>query len=289
MTEGDDGVDPQLQPLQRAKSWIPSVPAPIKRIFDRFPIITYPPNEIPSRLSSSVDEHHLYVFSDLTAWNIIQAYLKFSGIKFRIIPSNNHASPTGSLPFLLPTPQPSSGSTEVFDPIPSNKLQKWINEQLGVKEEEPSNMRFDAYSSLLDHRLRTAWLYTLYLDNLNFNSVARKLYVNSSTTNPIVQMAIAAELQNAARNELLKRSPYIDVDDLIAEAKNAFEALSVLLGNDTYFFSRTKPGIFDASVFAYTHLILDEKLGWKHNPLGRHLKRYDNLVQHRQRLLEAYF
>lgn len=102
-------------------------------------------------------------------------------------------------------------------------------------------------------------------------------------------MAIASELRNAAKNELLKSSPYIDADDLMAEAKNAFEALSVLLGDDTYFFSRDSPGLFDASVFAYTHLILDEKLGWKHNPLEMHLKKYANLVQHRQQLLETYF
>lgn len=102
-------------------------------------------------------------------------------------------------------------------------------------------------------------------------------------------MVLASELRDAARTELLKSSPYIDVDDLMAEAKNSFEALSVLLGDDTYFFGREAPGLFDASVFAYTHLILDEKLGWNHNPLEMHLKRYANLVQHRQRLLETYF
>jgi metaxin len=96
-------------------------------------------------------------------------------------------------------------------------------------------------------------------------------------------------LQQAARDELLKISPYIDVEDLEAEADNAFEALSTLLGDDRYFFGRENPGLFDASLFAYTQLLLNDGLGWIHNPLGRSLRKYDNLVQHRERLLEKYF
>ena len=131
-------------------------------------------------------------------------------------------------------------------------------------------------------------LYTLYLDNENFNAVARRLYVNPSTTNSIVRSALSAQLQQAARTELLKLSHYIDADDLIAEAGNAFEALSSLLSDNEYFFGRPKPGLFDAEVFAYTHLILDEKMGWKRNALGPLLKKHENLVQHRERLLERF-
>lgn len=131
-------------------------------------------------------------------------------------------------------------------------------------------------------------LYTLYLDNDNFNAVARRLYVDPSTTNSTVRAALAAQLQQAARGELLKLSHYIDASDLLAEAGNAFEALSTLLSDNEYFFGRSKPGLFDAEVFAYTHLILDENMGWKHNALGQLLKRHDNLVQHRERLLQHF-
>lgn len=131
-------------------------------------------------------------------------------------------------------------------------------------------------------------LYTLYLDNENFNAVARRLYVDPSTTSSVVRGALAAQLQRAARDELLKGSQYIDASDLIAEAGNAFEALSTLLGDQLYFFGRPKPGLFDAEIFAYTHLILDESMGWKHNAMGQHLKEHENLVQHRERLLEHF-
>lgn len=41
-----------------------TVPAPIKRLFDRFPLTTYPPNDLPLRSPSRRHENQLYVFSD---------------------------------------------------------------------------------------------------------------------------------------------------------------------------------------------------------------------------------
>jgi metaxin len=100
---------------------------------------------------------------------------------------------------------------------------------------------------------------------------------------------MARQLQQAARDELLKFSDFIDVDDLEVEASRAFSALSTLLGDDEHFFGREAPGLFDASVFAYTYLLLDDSLGWKQNPLAIHLEAHNNLVQHQQRLAELFF
>ena len=55
------------------------------------------------------------------------------------------------------------------------------------------------------------------------------------------------------------------------------------------------PSLFDASVFAYTHLILDsvhdgeEVMQWQVNSLKSILCRYENLVNHRKRILEMYY
>ena len=131
-------------------------------------------------------------------------------------------------------------------------------------------------------------LYTLYLDNENFSAVARRLYVDPSTRNSLVRATLAVQLQQAARDELLKTSQYIDVSALEAEADDAFEALSTLLGSNEHFFERSSPGLFDASVFAYTHLILDKGMGWKRNRLAELLQKHENLVQHRERLLKYF-
>ncbi|KAL6235934.1 hypothetical protein BDW75DRAFT_239665 [Aspergillus navahoensis] len=271
-----------------------SVPAPIKRVFDRFPLLTYPANDLPHHAGSGRNGNQLFVFIDAAGarrgrpsfnpqclkW---QAYLRFVGIDFELVPSNNHASPSGVLPFLLPALPVGTGA-----PIPSNKLQKWAIEEVHCEEEQQLNVRFEVYSSLLDTRIRNAWLYHLYLNHDNFEAVARRLYVDPSTTNTAVRSALAAQLQQAARDELLKSSPYIDSGALEAEAAEAFEALSTLLGDKDNFFGRPNPGLFDASVFAYTHLILDQKMGWKYNRLQQLLSPYKNLVQHRERLLEFF-
>ncbi|KAL4806692.1 hypothetical protein BDV18DRAFT_118955 [Aspergillus unguis] len=299
MTSDHDGHDiPEQRPdnrrePRRVRDFF-RVPAPVKRVFDRFPLLTYPANDLPYYSGSARQGNQLFVFIDAAGarrgrpsfnpqclkW---QAYLKFVGIDFELVPSNNHASPSGVLPFLLPALPIGTGS-----PIPSNKLQKWAIEQVHCEEEQQLNVRFEVYSSLVDNRIRSAWLYHLYLNHDNFEAVARKLYVDPSTTNSAVRSMLAAQLQQAARDELLRSSSYIDVSALEAEAAEAFEALSTLLDDKTYFFGREKPGLFDASVFAYTHLILDQKMGWKYNRLEQLLSQHANLVQHRERLLKFF-
>ncbi|KAL2795079.1 hypothetical protein BJX66DRAFT_175480 [Aspergillus keveii] len=271
-----------------------SVPAPVKRVFDRFPLVTYPSNELPHCAWPKRHGNRLFVFTDAEGarrgrpsfnpqclkW---QAYLRFVGIDFELVPSNNHASPSGVLPFLLPALPVGTSA-----PIPSGKLQKWAIEEVHCEEEQQLNLRFEVYSSLLDNRIRNAWLYHLYLNRENFEAVARRLYVDPSTADPIVRTVLASQLQQAARDELLKSSPYIDASALEAEAAEAFEALSTLLGENIHFFNRPNPGLFDASVFAFTHLILDSKMGWKYNRLEQLLSQHGNLVQHRDRLLKFF-
>ncbi len=132
-------------------------------------------------------------------------------------------------------------------------------------------------------------LYTLYLEPLNFSAVAYPLYIAPISSNPFVRATIARQLRAAAETELLKHTSIIDTDDLYSEADKAFEALSILLAGDSWFFGNEKPALFDASVFAFTHLLLDDGLGWKEKKLCRALRTRENLVQHRERLLVRYY
>ena len=49
------------------------------------------------------------------------------------------------------------------------------------------------------------------------------------------------------------------------------------------------PGLFDASVFAYTHVLLDENLDWKDKMLTESLKQCGNLVEHQRRIAQGWF
>jgi metaxin len=78
---------------------------------------------------------------------------------------------------------------------------------------------------------------------------------------------------------------------LYTEAEEAFTALEMLLGKDEWFFNNKEPTLFDASVFAYTHLLLDNKLGrgWVNTSLRDYVTQKSGLVKHRNRILESYF
>ena len=73
------------------------------------------------------------------------------------------------------------------------------------------------------------------------------------------------------------------------ESDKAFAALSELLGDDEYFFGGKKPGLFDASVFAYTNLLLDEGLDWRDTRMADGLRGYRNLVAHQKRIRKTHF
>lgn len=104
-------------------------------------------------------------------------------------------------------------------------------------------------------------------------------------------MAILYQLRRAAKSEITKftASNTIIESDIIREAEKAFDALSTLLGQDKWFFERDGPTLFDASVFAYVHLILTDGMRWKENYLGERVKGFGNLVKHQERILELYY
>lgn len=83
----------------------------------------------------------------------------------------------------------------------------------------------------------------------------------------------------------------MDAETLYNQAEEAFVALESLLGDNEWFFSADNPGLFDASVFAYTHLLLDDGLGkgWLDTRLRDTLTSQQRLIAHRNKILEKYF
>ncbi|KAK7537919.1 hypothetical protein IWX49DRAFT_618467 [Phyllosticta citricarpa] len=306
-TDSKSRQTPSRQPSQQDPpksgnifSRLATVPRPIKVLFDKFPLVTYPACDLPSRAPRDRDQHALYVFS--TEYGALdgaasfnpaclkwQAYLKFNGVPFYTVASSNHASPSGALPFLLPA----GAHNTIYDqpkPVPSGKLQKWVEENSASAVEEPDDVRFEAYVSLIDRSIRRAWLYTLYLTP-NFDSIAHPLYIESTSINAFVRASIAHDLRLAAERELLKHGAVIDAEAIYTEAEDAFRALETVLGADQWFFGARRPGLVDAAVFAYTHLLLLQDLGtgWKESRLGNAVRARQKLVRHQERIFEAFF
>lgn len=50
-------------PAQRSSRSLFAVPTPVKQLFDIFPLLTYPVNDLPQRAPQRRDEHVLYIFT----------------------------------------------------------------------------------------------------------------------------------------------------------------------------------------------------------------------------------
>jgi metaxin len=138
-------------------------------------------------------------------------------------------------------------------------------------------------------RLTQKQLYTLYLTP-NFSTIATPMYILPATSNPLARASLAHSLRAAAAAELLKHARVIDAEDIYREAERAFDALEALLGDDEeWFFGAQSPGLFDASVFAYTHLLLKEGLVWQKDRLVQALMGRGRLCRHRERVLARCF
>lgn len=98
-------------------------------------------------------------------------------------------------------------------------------------------------------------------------------------------------MQSAAEVEILRGcgGNLIRPNELFDDAQNAFQALSTLLGQQHWFFDGSKPGMFDAAVFSYTHLLLDLPFHSQESQLKSIVANYDNLIAHRDRILSQYY
>ncbi|OQO09906.1 hypothetical protein B0A48_04260 [Cryoendolithus antarcticus] len=290
----DDAAAPAQQALPRQSFF--RLPAPVKRVFDRFPLVTCEENGAPLRSASQDSGNILHLFTTVEEarkgrpsynpgclrW---QAYLRFAGVEFRTAVSSNHASPTGILPFFMPAAGSPTAQRQV---VPSNKMKKWTSTHAARSVNEPSDMRYEAYMSLLESAIRKAWLYQLYLTPANA-ALVHKLYVAPCSSNPLVQASTSYSLRQAAEAELAKSSysGAISEMDIFSDAEDAFAALSGLLGSAMWFFEA--PSMLDAALFAYTHLILEEGMAWGDNKLGDMMEKHKFLVAHRDRVLSDYF
>jgi metaxin len=238
-------------------------------------------------------------------------------------PSTNHASPTGSLPFLLP-PRIST-STAPPRPIPADKLLSYaaLQQQQQQQQHGPTNPlpasvssrqneeasslppRAQAYLSLVTSSLRNAWLYALYLD-VSYTPLLRRLYVDRASSSGAVRATLLRQLRRAAAEQIALSSAQvvvssappgahaIDVRAVCDEAREALAALAGLLRESStgWFFDGERPGEFDAAVFSYTHLMMEwmgpwsDKKAWM-TTLGQMVEEAGEgrLAEHRDRML----
>lgn len=200
-----------------------AIPQPIRSLFNRFPLQTYPPNALPAcattsdiATSSSSTETSalptLYIFTSPDTSNSdpspnptclkLQTYLRAANIPHTCISSSNHASPNGALPFLLP-PMTASYSA----PLTGEKIITYANDHADPSAslaDVDSHPKVEAYRSLITQAIRPAWVrsllafYTLmqskYLTQLSHYSFTT--YTSSMSTTPSSNPSISPPHQS---------------------------------------------------------------------------------------------
>ncbi|KAK4224554.1 hypothetical protein QBC38DRAFT_485194 [Podospora fimiseda] len=257
-------------PSKPPASWaLLQIPKPIQTLFNKFPLVTYPSNDLPLRtqLLNSSSLPTLYIFTtepdalaNLPSFNPTclkwQTLLRLTRTPHRVLPSTNHASPTGSLPFLLPADSTSSPSK----PIPASR----ITNHLSLALPPPPTAREETFLSLLTP-IRNAFLYSLYLLP-SYEELLNQFYIYPSTSSSLVQKTLRYQLRSAAAASILQSKnlhpdggkEQIDEKEIFEEVREALEALAgeLLQSRTEWFFGRERPGEFDAGVFGYLWLML---------------------------------
>ncbi|KAK9375668.1 uncharacterized protein V1513DRAFT_441593 [Lipomyces chichibuensis] len=254
------------------------VPSLIKAVFDKFPVVKYAEAPLPSACifpapTEKLGTVFVHAIGDdgIYPQSIrLLTILKLAGVfdKFTTIPSSPHAAPkSGSVPYIFLPCRPKVDSDLLPRTIyPESKaFYRWLNSIA------PSFPAFDAAQqnpllSLVDVRLRDAWVLTLYLYPLNYRSIfiprLSHAYSQSDRSTSILPQILAYTTSHDAQ-KLLRRStgvPRITETtqrSIIANAEEALDALANLLAvSETLYLNGDKPGVLDAAVYGYLWPIL---------------------------------
>ncbi|ERT02250.1 hypothetical protein HMPREF1624_00548 [Sporothrix schenckii ATCC 58251] len=227
------------------------------------------------------------------------------------------------------TPQPPR-------PIPAHDFPEFVKKNAQESQSSsssstviPSTLRDNpkaaAYQALLDTSLRRAWLHAVYLDETasstpstpkkaSGQSIAARLYADAASTSPLIRCALAGQLRTAAAAEVWGSSSGAQAvtasatAQLYRDAEAALAALSTLLTEEDaneeadgrYFFGSHEPTLFDAAVFSYTHLLLEDdddndqngrrpRFRWHNRVLPDMVRAHPRLVEHRDHIVARYW
>ncbi|KAE9993118.1 hypothetical protein EG327_006471 [Venturia inaequalis] len=208
------------------------------------------------------------------------AYLVFRGIKFHVVPSNNHASFPATLPLLAS--HPDAGPPFVQPVIPAASLEKW------ARKSEPMGMREDVYMSLVEGPIRRAWLYHMYLTP-NFDLLTVPAYIISQSKSSLIRAITSRELRSSAEKALLQYKPIISEHAIYLEAEEAFKALSTYL-KEQMDSGKAPTTLLDAAVFSYVYLLLElNEHVWADRRLVDVVRKFKALREHKEIIERNYF
>ncbi|KAI8082754.1 uncharacterized protein BX664DRAFT_338986 [Halteromyces radiatus] len=259
-----------------------------------FPLKTYPPVSQPKRSQKDT----LYIYgpglraSPSISFDVdciqTQIYFRFCNLDVDIKFTNDpEASPSGKLPYF---------STVTGKLLTGTQIDQWLKDNekdisLGTHQDEAI-----AFISMVKSKLHPALLFSMWLEPLNYNENTFRMYYGHipAPINSIMGYRKKEEIVN----QLLANRDILSREEVYADAAQTLEALSIKLGDYTYFFDQSGPTWMDAVVFSYLHVILGVPPVSKSNTsteernqaatLRKLVQKHQNLVRYAKHINEHY-
>ncbi|ORX62470.1 hypothetical protein DM01DRAFT_1331889, partial [Hesseltinella vesiculosa] len=201
-----------------------------------FPLRVYPAVNAPKRFEN--DTLYIYgpgpkgsVASFDVGCLITQIYLRFCNVHVDIVNGNEpDASPNKHLPFLV---------TVVGQVLAGQQIDQWIKDNekdtpLGNEEDDAI-----AFMSMAQTKLHAAWLFSMWLEPLNYSTHASSFYYGHLPA-PINSI-LASKKKDQVVEQLLTDRDVLSREEIYAQATEVLEALSVKLGDATFFYDKPQP------------------------------------------------
>ncbi|KAI8379192.1 uncharacterized protein BYT42DRAFT_495800 [Radiomyces spectabilis] len=274
---------------------LPQLPACLEFLkLKQFPLKVFPPVDKPATLTK--DTLYIYGPGWRNSWASfdvdclqMQMYLKFCDVDFDIVNSNEpHASPSGKLPFLVTVPGAVYESAKIHQWLKDTQKEKTLPSATGEQAK--------AFIALANSKLYAALLFSQWLEPLNYSEITSKAYY-SQVPSPI-NWVLAYRKKTDVVQRLLTDRDILVREEIYQDAANALEALSVKLGDDTYFFGESEPTWMDAVIFSYLHVIMgapqftdgtfSDENKRQAGTLRGLVRKHENLVQYAKAIYEKY-
>ncbi|KAG0166781.1 hypothetical protein DFQ28_006862 [Apophysomyces sp. BC1034] len=257
-----------------------------------FPLKVYPPvYEAPRPIKDTL---YIYGPGYRNSWGSfdvdclqIQMYMKFCGIDVQVVNSNEpDASPSGKLPFL---------ATVTGAVYHGEQIHQWIQDMASFSKDRQADDQGKAFITLAKTKLHAAMLFSMWLEPLNYTYTSKAYYDHIPAP---VNSWLAYKKQNDVVQTLLVDRDILVREEIYQEAEQALEALSVKLGDATYFFNASEPTWMDVVVFSYLHVILGapqitdasiaEVEKRQAHALRGLVRKHENLVRYAKNIYEQY-
>ncbi|KAI8880481.1 hypothetical protein K501DRAFT_335374 [Backusella circina FSU 941] len=221
----------------------------------------------------------------------IQMYLKFCNVDYVISNSNEpEASPTEKLPFLATVVGSIYGEEEILN---------WVKETLNKEKtlaSEKDQQQSKAFETLVQTKLKAALLFSMWLEPINASEITYKSYFGH-VPSP-VDKVVSFKQQNKVVQSLLADRDILVREEIYQDAAKTLEALSVKLGDNTYFFGSSEPTWLDAVVFSHLHCILSmpqivdgqftDEERQQASTLHKLVRKHENLVKYSKAIYENW-